>query len=330
MVTADQTLTHFEREFWSGSDEDFKQLVNCAESNIKRFIDTIKLNILDKIIGRTIDQKAQLFCNLHCIRTMRIKNCKYGGRWVFMYLFGFCEFFSSAFALIKFSRNCIKSKDFCAQIKNSPIKTPLLLQFVAMTIAFMFSFFFHLHENEFTRKGDYFSAVLGIIMNANCAMLRNLHIYSPQACQRFSFACTLSLISIFLYHVYVMNFVSFDYQYNFKFCTVFVILTKLNETISCVFYKNKHLNTSFLKLVVATVLAALFELSDFPPLFFLLDSHAMWHLSLLLSLDAYYHFTLTEVQLCLENDKKKESHKIKPIKDLKLKDMGISDLPIVE
>jgi len=81
-------------------------------------------------------------------------------------------------------------------------------------------------------------------------------------------------------HIYYLNYIKFDYQYN-------VIIAVIQALIATVFWlkwikenrkEKKHwwkIATGFLILWIASS----FELGDFPPVLFLLDAHALWHMA---------------------------------------------------
>lgn len=84
----------------------------------------------------------------------------------------------------------------------------------------------------------------------------------------------------FVYHSYTTFFVKMDYGYNMLINIAFGAVNILGWSIWCFkFYKRRPYVKQCAAFVALVAFTTLFEVLDFPPLFWVLDAHALWHLS---------------------------------------------------
>ncbi|ORD94417.1 PER1 [Enterospora canceri] len=300
----------FDRLFMRGSDDQFNSLVSCSGGCVDEIVEEIKLNFVDRILNRTKLDKAVLLCNYNCIKQLKYNNCKYNGRWIFMSLLGFTELLSSGCALLKFIINLSYYKKLVRISRGSPLRVDYLIHYGAMSLAFISSFLFHLHETVLTRNMDYFTAVFTIAMSALVTTQRNILILIsinkknrqsgtelPKCYYVLKQTVRIIFVTGYVYHVYRMLYIDFNYKYNMVVCGILLCLIQLNYLITTVYYKNKHIKDKIVTLTNLIIISGVFELSDFPPLFYLMDSHFLWHAGLLLSIKPFYKFTFLEAKL---------------------------------
>ncbi|OQS54998.1 receptor protein-tyrosine kinase ERBB-2 precursor [Ecytonucleospora hepatopenaei] len=366
--------TFFDINYMRGTDSQFNRLVKCSDECIEQLTSAQKLNFIDFIFQRSKQDKASLICNYKCVRELNYYNCKFKGRWIFMYILGFTEIFSSLCALSKLvinityikeikkkllyntNNNILKNSNILNNTNNNilynkniylynsnirnTIAIEYIIHFIAMSLAFFSSFLFHLHETIITRNMDYFTAIFSIAMNACVTTHRNIIIlyyniilknnnilyntnninnninntnilyntnnniynnnlfciYILYFCIKYHIAL-FAFTSFFAYHVYRMAYVDFNYVYNMTACAVLILIIQANYFLTVYNYRDNRLKRRVVILTNLSIVSALFELSDFPPVFYLLDSHFLWHVGLLLSIKPFYKFTFYEAKL---------------------------------
>jgi len=251
----------------------------------------LKLTFMDKLIGRTIDEKVGIHCHIHCIDALNAPNYKRNGRWGFVLLMGFTEFFSSLFAFISFIFNFVLfRRKILPKLHRSKIRFPLLLQHYISNTALLSSTLFHMRETPFTKYSDYFSAFMSIQIGLINSLGRLVMCTNPGNIHRIV-KVSLVVNSIhFFVHLYIMLFIEFHKKYNKITCGTILGLQILFDF--CVFLlKPNHCYSKHILYYIGTVFAAGFaELQDLPPVLYVFDSHAMWHLIMIMIVFPYINF----------------------------------------
>ena len=163
--------------------------------------------------------------------------------------------------------------------------------------AWIWSTAFHARDLAFTEKMDYFSAFALVLFQFNCFFVRVLkpnHSLPSQICLLTIIAASLAY---YTYHVYYLAFVHFDYGYNMK---VNVATGALNSLcwIGWSLYKYSYLGHRYawrctLAVLLIDILMSL-EIFDFSPVLWLVDSHALWHISTVLIPFLWYQFVIED------------------------------------
>lgn len=257
----------------------------------------VKVHFLDKIVGRTLEEKIRNFCHVDCLKKHKIRNEKRSGRWGFVPVLGMTEAFSSLFALISFFLLLWKYQDIKHKIHQSPMKKLYLIQLYACSSAFISSFMFHFRETIFTRNADYFSAFACILMSMVVALNRLVLIENPKAHKKFASVSLKIALSYFIFHVYKMAFFEFDYLYNKIACgLMFFVSCVCDFTVFLHHRKQKH-SKNIVYSILCLLLAGGIEILDISPVFYLFDSHAFWHLLMAISTPYYYNFVSGEIDM---------------------------------
>jgi len=232
---------------------------------------------------------------------------KYFGKWPFLRLFHFQEFFSSLFSLFNIiphvyvllqmwelslnldivygdgEKSSKQMGDQDSGAINEELKRQKWLHSVWRGYAFsainawLWSFMFHARDTFFTERMDYFSACFTILYGTYAAFVTIVYPRKPQPA---AFNIFLVVILFFARHIYHMHFVKFDYGYNMSVN----IALSMGFTIMWIVYavKKRKQHRSAWKFTIASlglVLASALEIFDFPPMHDLVDAHALWHLA---------------------------------------------------
>lgn len=128
---------------------------------------------------------------------------------------------------------------------------------------------FHVRDCYATQCIDYFGAILSI---SSTILLSFRRLSIPSVCLQ-------RVLSVFvLCHVLYMHCVRFDYAYNSFACGVLFVL---NGGLWSFWYGRirRHPYSRMLSLSIFGIgCAGSFQVIDFGPIYFLLDSHALWHI----------------------------------------------------
>uniref|UniRef100_A0AAZ3PPM3 Post-GPI attachment to proteins factor 3 n=1 Tax=Oncorhynchus tshawytscha TaxID=74940 RepID=A0AAZ3PPM3_ONCTS len=161
-----------------------------------------------------------------------------------------------------------------------PHQSPMYYTITAFSLvslnAWFWSTVFHTRDTYLTEKMDYFCASAVILYSIYLCCVRTLGLKRPGV----SSMVGVLLILAFTSHVSYLTFVSFDYGYNMAANATIGIVNLLWWLCWC--WQNRRTLPYWWKCGVVVVLLhglALLELLDFPPLFWVLDAHAVWHLS---------------------------------------------------
>ncbi|GAA5865884.1 hypothetical protein JCM8547_005747 [Rhodosporidiobolus lusitaniae] len=198
--------------------------------------------------------------------------------------------------------------------------------------AWTWSAVFHVRDVPWTEKADYFSAALTLLVGLWSGVVRVQGWYAPlsrgstlaPSQRRSALLFTAACAGVYSLHLwYLTSMERFNYAYNMQFNVVLALSTialwalwtlrqsrlpspsnfsrrQLSSYPSArARFRAPHYLSPLLPLVALPALTAL-ELLDFPPLgpfgLRLLDAHALWHLSTIAVVRAWYGFLVRDVR----------------------------------
>jgi hypothetical protein len=135
---------------------------------------------------------------------------------------------------------------------------------------------FHARDNLITERLDYFCATFSILYLLTLASIRIFNI------QRRNWPLIIvPLVIYFSWHCYTMHFHSFDYGWNMDmmiffgslYCGLYYVWFAIQKFTN----NTQHHHWKIVTANSIILFFAAFEVFDFPPLFGLLDAHAIWH-----------------------------------------------------
>jgi len=194
------------------------------------------------------------------------------------------------------------------QLRTSvPRNAPLLkLWYIFGAICingWVWSIIFHTRDFQITEIMDYLSA---FSMNAFSFFAVFVRLSQKWLCLQVMTTGVL-ILSFCAYHVHYLTFVHFDYGYNMK---ANIAMGVLNA--ACWLYwsgLNRKTHQHVWKCALFVVLAVLslgLEVLDFPPLYWFIDAHALWHLVTAPITLIWYSFVIDDCKFLLdENNQKK-------------------------
>lgn len=170
------------------------------------------------------------------------------------------------------------------------------LHFLLACNAWLWSTVFHCRDTRRTEKWDYFSAGALILFNLYVSLVRSVEI------KRKDVLIVLGgvLLSGYAWHLHQMVMVHFDYGRHVMLCIVMGgIQTGIWLTWALISCKGKkHPGKPFLFIFMASInVAMLLEILDFPPIFDILDAHALWHAATIPLIFVWYRFVRADILL---------------------------------
>ncbi|XP_049614466.1 post-GPI attachment to proteins factor 3 [Syngnathus scovelli] len=166
--------------------------------------------------------------------------------------------------------------------------------------AWFWSTVFHTRDTFLTEKMDYFCATAVILYSIYLCCVRTLGLKHPWV----SSIMGVVLILAFTSHISYLTFVRFDYGYNMAANTFFGMVNLLWWLCWC--WSNRRTLPYWWKCGLVVVLLhglALLELLDFPPYRWVLDAHAIWHLSTIPVHFLFYSFLIDDSLYLLNTEK---------------------------
>ncbi|XP_040124757.1 GPI-specific phospholipase A2-like PGAP3 isoform X3 [Ictidomys tridecemlineatus] len=142
--------------------------------------------------------------------------------------------------------------------------------------AWFWSTVFHTRDTDLTEKMDYFCASTVILHSVYLCCVRTVGLQYPAVARAFRAFLLLLLTT----HVSYLSLVHFDYGYNLAANVAFGLVNVVWWLTWCL--RNHRRLPHVRKCVVVVLLLqglSLLELLDFPPFFWVLDAHAIWHIS---------------------------------------------------
>ena len=206
------------------------------------------------------------------------------GKWPFVRVWGIQEPVSAIASILNFISNVYMIRVMHRNIyTRTPFKSLWYMFGVISLNTWICSTIFHTRDTPFTEKMDYFSAFGFVLFQFNCFFVRIFKL------ERSSFVKIGSMYAIntfsllyFVYHVYYLGFVKFDYGFNMKMNIAFGALNSICWIYwSINKYFNLHINYVWRCgfSVLLFDLLMILEVFDFSPFFWSIDSHALWHLT---------------------------------------------------
>ncbi|XP_071445911.1 post-GPI attachment to proteins factor 3 isoform X2 [Hetaerina americana] len=172
--------------------------------------------------------------------------------------------------------------------------------------AWFWSSVFHGWETPLTEKMDYFCAYSMVLCSLYVMGLRFFSATINFKTLLLTVICGL----LFVYHVTYLSLVKFDYSYNMQANILVGALNALGWLLWCAWPKSctssKSRNLCIISVLLAIASTAL-EILDFPPVFWSIDAHALWHLSTSFLPLLWYRFLIMDCNsMCVAHMEKQK------------------------
>lgn len=250
---------------------------NCSSAGVSYW--TSHQPPLESLLGWTCQDDCRYVCMWFTVGQFLAAGRRvpqFHGKWPFVRMWGVQEPLAALFSVLNLAANVYMLR---WMVKAVPPDAPMFKVWVMYSLtsinAWSWSTIFHTRDNSFTEMMDYFCAFSMVLFSLLAYLLRqagpDFNYYSLFLCSIFSL--------LFLHHVYMMALVKFDYGYNMKVNITVGAANCLAWLGWCYFHWGEGLYvTQGTAAVLLLFVTALLEVLDFPPWFWMLDSHALWHL----------------------------------------------------
>uniref|UniRef100_A0A224XSD8 Post-GPI attachment to proteins factor 3 n=1 Tax=Panstrongylus lignarius TaxID=156445 RepID=A0A224XSD8_9HEMI len=200
---------------------------------------------------------------------------QFHGKWPFVRILGIQEPASTLFSLLNFG---LHAKSFSKFLKDVRYSNPMYKVWIAYALISMngwiWSAIFHTRDTPFTELMDYLSA-FGLVFSSAYGVGMRLLLFKRRI---FSIAFTVLCLLFYVNHAIYLSSGLFDYKYNL-FANIVVGTFLVLNCILFIVINRSLPQTKALTIAVTTITGALYlEIIDFPPYFWILDAHSLWHL----------------------------------------------------
>nr|XP_008517098.1 PREDICTED: post-GPI attachment to proteins factor 3 isoform X2 [Equus przewalskii] len=202
---------------------------------------------------------------------------QFHGKWPFSRFLFFQE---PASAVASFLNGLASLVMLCRYRTSVPASSPMYPTCVAFAWvslnAWFWSTVFHTRDTDLTEKMDYFCASTVILHSIYLCCVRTVGLQHPAVASAFRALLLLMLTA----HISYLSLIHFDYGYNLAANVAIGLVNVVWWLAWCL--RNQQRLPHVRKCMVVVLLLqglSLLELLDFPPLFWVLDAHAIWHIS---------------------------------------------------
>ncbi|XP_074199007.1 post-GPI attachment to proteins factor 3 isoform X2 [Camelus bactrianus] len=202
---------------------------------------------------------------------------QFHGKWPFSRFLCFQEPASAVASFLNGLASLVMLCRYRASVPASSPMYPTCVAFAWVSLnAWFWSTVFHTRDTDLTEKMDYFCASTVILHSVYLCCVRTVGLQCPAVASAFRALLLLMLTA----HVSYLSLIHFDYGYNLA-ANVAIGLVNAVWWLAWCLWNQRQLPHARKCMVVVLLLQglSLLELLDFPPLFWVLDAHAIWHFS---------------------------------------------------
>ncbi|PAA91079.1 hypothetical protein BOX15_Mlig030374g1, partial [Macrostomum lignano] len=236
---------------------------------------------------------------------------KFYGRWPFLRLLGLQEPASALFSALNCACHVYMFAAFREQVNpQSPMYNVWHLYSLVAIATWLSSTVFHAKDIPLTEQLDYFSALLYLLTCLFCLACRLTvqrdNDYSKNRSNLIGLAAVaIASIVFYIRHVWYLSCVHFDYGYNMTVnlsvgaanCIGWLIWS-IRRVRSQPYTRDCLLTVALLNGLV------LLEVLDFPPIWWVLDAHSLWHGGTVLLAVPWYRFAIADCNYLLSEKQK--------------------------
>lgn len=255
----------------------------------------------ESLLGWSCSDDCRYFCMWSTVDTFiqyRLNVPQFHGKWPFLRICGVQEPASAFFSILNLASNVYMLRWL---INKVPSHAPMLRVWILYSLtainAWFWSTVFHTRDNDFTEMMDYFCAFSTVLFSLLAYLLRQV---GPSH-SNVSIFVTVTCAAFFINHVTTMAMVQFDYGYNMKVNIAVGGTNCLAWLGWCTAHwgEGKYIKQGMAAVTLLT-LSTLLEVMDFAPWFWMLDSHALWHLATAPLPILWYQFIAGDCQSLLK------------------------------
>ncbi|XP_014288680.1 post-GPI attachment to proteins factor 3 [Halyomorpha halys] len=217
---------------------------------------------------------------------------QFHGKWPFIRWLGIQEPASTAFSLLNLGIHLKMFKQFLREVRRTNPMFKIWLIYAMCSInGWVWSSIFHTRDLPFTELMDYLSAFGMVLCTAYSIGMRLLLKFH----QVYSLLFTAATVAYFVNHATYLSWGLFDYKYNMLANLVAGVILFVNcVTFSLIYWRTLPQSRSLLAAIGILVISLYLELSDFSPIWWTFDAHALWHLTTAPVTYYYWKFILED------------------------------------
>ncbi|XP_068211283.1 post-GPI attachment to proteins factor 3 [Palaemon carinicauda] len=252
---------------------------NCSSSNDVAVYESSQ-SLSEKVLQWTCDDECRYNCmwqttNVFVSRGYEVP--QFFGKWPFVRVWGMQEPASVIFSVFNLLAHIIGLRRFRQSVPPfAPLYRLWQVHALICINAWTWSVIFHARDTPWTERMDYFCAFSMVLFSLFGLFVR---LSGPRRWRRKEMIGVICGL-FFTYHVWYLTRQKFDYGYNMK---VNVLVGLLNGFGWISWAVPRVEKRPYARWCIFTVVGALssmlLELGDFPPVFWAVDAHALWHLA---------------------------------------------------
>jgi len=254
------------------------------------------------------DDDCKYFCMWSLVAEFQAENFtipQFYGKWPFIRYAGIQEPASVLFSILNLVGFCFLLTNVRKFVSpQAPMYFVWQLYSWFGINAWIWSSIFHTRDLAWTEKMDYFCAFSAVLCSFFTCLVRIFGSDKPWKVVGFA----LPLVAYFTYHVWYLTAQKFDYGYNMRANVAVGITNSIGWLLLCgyewAFKRRGYFGYAAAVIIIANCLL-LFELYDFPPIFWTLDAHALWHAGTAPLPLIWARFVIADCRQMLEDSKKK-------------------------
>lgn len=174
---------------------------------------------------------------------------------------------------------------------SNPMYKTWLFYALCSINGWLWSAVFHTRDLAFTELMDYLSAFAMVLFSAYSIGMRLLLKFHSV----YSLVFTTFCMAYFINHAIYLSWGMFDYRYNMVANLVAGVVLFFNCVIfSLMNWRTLPQSRSLAIAISVLALSLYLELSDFPPILWTFDAHALWHLSTAPATYFYWKYILED------------------------------------
>ncbi|XP_019876423.2 post-GPI attachment to proteins factor 3 [Aethina tumida] len=233
------------------------------------------------------------------------------GKWPFIRVLGIQEPASVLFSLLNFYMHLKMIMKFRKEVRpDSPCYWLWHIFCLVCLNAWVWSTVFHTRDSHFTELMDYacaFSMILITCYTMVHRILRNV------VMQSILIIIATFFLAFFFSHVTYLSQGRFDYKYNMIVNILVGTTTGACWFVWCTLVRHRQSYVWKCAIFVAlTGMVLLLEVADAPPFLYLIDCHALWHLSTAILIPLYYSFAIDDCKYMRKQEAEKTPIKKRP------------------
>nr|SVE94265.1 EOG090X0702 [Simocephalus serrulatus] len=220
------------------------------------------------------------------------------GKWPFVRVLGIQEPAATLFSILNLTCHIVMIRKFRREVNpKAPFYLLTHLFCFICCHAWFWSTVFHIRDVRFTEIMDYLGAFSMVSFSVYHFFARVTALNSNSSLYSLFFATAIGFY--FVYHSYTTFFVIMDYGYNMLINIAFGAVNIVGWSVWCYkYYKRRPYVKRCATFTALVGVTTLLEVMDFPPLFWVLDAHALWHLTTSPLVILWYSYTIVLSTSC--------------------------------